>query len=128
MGVPTTRPWSWAVITLIALEDAVEDTDCTFCIPSSALEKIEGTLLTVSNVSHLVDWSPYSKSVSIKFCGCETLSLWTGSTIARAGSIEVCCSSKNIWSLSVFCTPRPLKFCSKTISVYSVVELYVEDT
>ena len=51
---------------------------------SPACEKIVGIFKTVCNVSHFEDCSPYSKSVSIKFSGLDTLNLLTGSSIASS--------------------------------------------
>ena len=41
--------------------------------------KTKGRLLVNVRFSHLVGCVPYSKSVSISACGCDTLDLFTGS-------------------------------------------------
>ena len=73
---------------------------CPIDTPES-LVYTEGILSTNSIVSHLVGCRPYSKSVSIKFWGFETLILWTGSNIDSPGSILFSCSSTKIWISSL---------------------------
>ena len=80
IGIPTERPWSSEVVTVISREPTIVLIDEMFgIVVSPDLEKNDGVLLISSSVSHLVGWRPYSKSVSIRFSGSDKRSLVTGS-------------------------------------------------
>ena len=97
IGAPTVKPCSSWVVTVIFSEPWRDVTFVTSAIEYVVLlAKKEGTLFTSSTVSHFVGCRPYSKSVSIKFCGFETLNLLTGSVNVSEKSTFCSCLSKNI--------------------------------
>jgi hypothetical protein len=88
IGVPTASP----VVSVSATVTVREEVFIVIpVIVVTGLDEsyINGLAPTVVRFSHFEICVPYSKSVSINDCGCETLNFWTGSKSTSSGVIGV---------------------------------------